>query len=250
MDKQNTSIEEKLLKFEPIDLSELNDHNLQRRIDSKYIFSYAALAGALELLNNEFYVLEVNQKRLQTYNNTYYDTADFKLYHKHHNGHKNRYKVRTRHYIDSNLKFLELKFKDNKSVTTKSRIPLPNSQKNIKDFISENLPAQYTKLVPSLKSQYKRIALVSKIDIIRLTLDIDLSFSKAGADELTAIEGLAIAELKRDSSAKSKSFEALLEQLKVHSSSFSKYCIGCTLNHPDLKYNLFKPIINKIRKLN
>lgn len=248
--EQNIEIKKQLLKFEPIDLSELKDHNLQRRIDSKYIFSYAALAEALELLNNEFYVLEVNRKRLQTYNNIYYDTADFKLYHKHHNGHKNRYKVRTRHYADSGLKFLELKFKDNKSVTTKSRIPLPNSPKNIKNFISENLPLEYTKLMPSLKNQYKRIALISKTDVIRLTLDINLAFSKVDTNKLTTIEGLAIAELKRDSSAKSKSFEELLEQLKLRSSSFSKYCIGCTLNHPELKYNRFKPIINKIRKLN
>ncbi len=155
MDKQNSVIEEKLQGFDAIALSELNDHNLQRRIDSKYIFSYAALVEALGLLSDEFYVLEVNNKRLQTYNNVYYDTADFKLYNKHHNGHKNRYKVRTRHYLDSNLSFLELKFKDNKSVTTKSKIPLPNSKDNIKNFIFRNLPVEYTKLMPSLKNQYK-----------------------------------------------------------------------------------------------
>ncbi len=250
MDKQNSVIEEKLQGFESIALSELNDHNLQRRIDSKYIFSYAALVKALGRLSDEFYVLEVSNKRLQTYNNIYYDTADFKLYNKHHNGHKNRYKVRARRYLDSNLSFLELKFKDNKSVTTKSRIPLPNSKESIRDFISENLPVEYTKLLPSLRNQYKRIALISKTDIIRLTLDVDLAFSKVNASNLTPVQGLAIAELKRDSSAKSEAFETLLEHLKLRSSSFSKYCIGCTINHPELKYNRFKPTINQIRKLN
>ncbi|HHO56352.1 MAG TPA: polyphosphate polymerase domain-containing protein [Trueperaceae bacterium] len=245
---QNLYIESLLQDYDSIGLSDLNEHNLQRRIDSKYVFSYQVLIELLNRLSNEFYVLEVNNKRLQTYNNIYFDTPDFKLYNKHHNGHKNRYKVRKRHYKDSNISFLEVKHKDNKSVTTKTRIKVPNSRANIKSFIYENLPKEYTKLVPSLKNQYKRIALISKQDIVRLTLDIDLGFSTAEAKTLRPINGLAIAELKRDSSAKSESFDALLHQINLRTSSFSKYCIGTSLNHPELKYNRFKPIITQIRK--
>ena len=58
--------------------------------------------------------VEIENKRVSQYQTLYYDTKDMKLYNEHHNGHLNRYKIRHRTYVDSNLSFLEVKFKNNK----------------------------------------------------------------------------------------------------------------------------------------
>jgi len=242
-------VEQKLAAFEAISLSEMSTHNLQRRIDTKYLFTIDTLALILPILKADFYVLEIENKRIQTYENLYFDTDSYVFYTKHHNGHSNRYKVRKRFYKDSKLSFLEIKHKDNKSVTNKMRIQLPNDRKNIKKFITDNLPKEYKYLVPVLRNSYKRIALISKEDVVRLTLDIDLTFSKPDFSATKPINGLAIAELKRSSHAKSESFERVLKYFEIKQSSFSKYCIGCSINNHALKRNRFKPILNQLRKL-
>lgn len=247
--KSGSLIEQKLATFEPISLADLGSHNLQRRIDTKYLFTVDTLALILPILKADFYALEIDNKRIQTYENLYFDTKDFGFYTKHHNGHKNRYKVRKRYYKDSNLSFLEVKHKNNKSVTNKKRIPLPNKRSNIKSFITENLPKEYSYLVPVLRNSYKRISLISKRDVVRLTLDIDLSFSSPESGNPIPLNGLAIAELKRSSHVKNESFEQVLKYFEIKQSSFSKYCIGCSINNRNLKRNRFKPIFNKLRKL-
>ena len=244
----NGLIEQRLAAFKPISLLEMSTHNLQKRIDTKYLFTTETLALILPILKADFYILEIDDKRIQTYENLYFDTESYVFYNKHHNGHTNRYKVRKRFYRDSNLTFLEVKHKNNKSVTNKKRIRLPSDRKNIKKFITENLPKEYKYLVPVLRNSYKRISLISKEGVVRLTLDIDLSFSNPEFSNHKAVSGLAIAELKRSSHAKSESFERVLKYFEIKQSSFSKYCIGCSIFNHNLKKNRFKPILNQLRK--
>ena len=59
--------------------------------------------------------------RLHHYQTVYFDTVDLALYTAHHDQRRNRYKVRSRRYVDSSQAFLEVKHKVNSNRTIKSR---------------------------------------------------------------------------------------------------------------------------------
>ena len=105
--------------YAPISLNEMADVALLNRTDTKYVMTTGTLLAALRHLNNDYRVLEVNGARLHHYQTLYFDTADFTLYQHHHAGASNRYKVRSRAYVESDLAFFEVKRKTNKKRTIK-----------------------------------------------------------------------------------------------------------------------------------
>ena len=48
-------------------------------------------------------ILTIDNKKIACYKTLYFDTKYFDFYHHHHNNKVNRYKVRIRKYVDSNL---------------------------------------------------------------------------------------------------------------------------------------------------
>ncbi len=97
----------------------MNRVSLLRRTDTKYLLNISQLQNALEHVHDHYRVLSINKKRLNHYQTLYFDTTDFALYTQHHNGNLNRHKVRCRKYVDSNLCYLEVKFKTNKRKPSK-----------------------------------------------------------------------------------------------------------------------------------
>ena len=73
-------------------------------------------------LARQYEVLEIDNKRFFKYQNLYFDTDDFFFYHQHHNRNLSRYKVRFRRYVDTNQCYFEVKHKNNKRKTLKSRL--------------------------------------------------------------------------------------------------------------------------------
>ena len=102
-------LDSSLAFFKPITLSELNGVSLMKRVDTKFILHKKHLVEILTSLQNDFQILEIDQKRLMEYQSLYFDTAEKQFYFQHHNGIANRCKIRMRCYIDSNLTFLEIK---------------------------------------------------------------------------------------------------------------------------------------------
>ncbi|MFN2132576.1 MAG: carbohydrate-binding domain-containing protein, partial [Anaerolineae bacterium] len=91
------------------------------RTDVKYLLSEEQLLCALAGLTGAYRVLEIEARRLHGYRTIYFDTPDLALYRQHHNGWRERYKVRERTYTDSDLTFLEIKHKIDATTTVKSR---------------------------------------------------------------------------------------------------------------------------------
>jgi hypothetical protein len=75
---------------------------LQNRIDTKFMFRENILPSVLEKMNDYYYVLDIKGLRYNHYETLYFDTKDFDLYLRHHNGRVNRYKFRARKYVESN----------------------------------------------------------------------------------------------------------------------------------------------------
>jgi hypothetical protein len=240
-----------LHRFDPIRLEQMHDVELLSRVDTKYLIPVAQMPPLLMALSSHYRILDIGGKRLQPYRTLYFDTPDFELYHRHHAGGRNRYKVRSRAYLNSNLSFLEVKLKTNKKQTIKRRLQTPAFTTNFTaeayTFLNDHFPFDPARLEPKLYNDYSRISLVSKTDQERLTLDLDLRFwYETNHAELP---GIVIAELKQHPHALPSVFTKMMRDLHLRADSFSKYSIGASVLYPDLKQNRFKANHHRIAKL-
>jgi hypothetical protein len=247
------SIIDTLSFFQPITLKEMDGVSLMNRTDTKFVFEASLLPEILKEANTFYKILEISNRRYADYKTDYFDSLDYRLYNNHHNSKLNRYKIRYREYIGSDLSFLEVKFKNNKGKTLKSRINSWVNSKNISDsdndFLREKTPYDREKLMHILTNNFSRITLVSKTDKERLTIDFSLQFLKEG--KLKQLGNLAIAEVKQENVNRDSEIMSILKNNQIREASFSKYATGAALLNPDLKYNKFKKnflYLNKIHK--
>lgn len=255
-----------LAHFEPISLSEMESVKLMNRIDTKYAVPLSVLPAILEAAQPDYYVQEIDGKRIATYDTIYYDTADLDMYIRHHDRQLVRQKIRVRQYVDSQLTFLEIKRKNNKGRTNKKRIVVPGfaidgdtasvlRHKKREDepitvarFIDTKSRYRWESISPHLWTKFHRITLVNKAKSERLTIDMDLVWENVVSSERKTYPELVIVELKRDGNVPSLMTGIMLSQ-RIHPFKISKYCIGTALTSPGLKQNRFKKKIRSIEKI-
>lgn len=244
---------EKILDiFEPITLKEMDGVKLMRRIDTKFVFDARKIEAILKEASKNYRVLEINEGRSHKYETTYYDTMGYAMYIRHHNGLLNRYKVRSRKYLVSDIEFLEVKFKNNKGETVKTRVkhaladPLANAKN--KEFLTTETPYNVDELQPVLTNYFSRITLVHHTIPERVTLDLNLSFHNIQGGNMKMVPGICVAEVKRELGTRSSEIVGILKRNQVYPMGFSKYCIGTALVNKDIKANRFKPRFNRMRR--
>lgn len=248
-------IKKMIAKFEPITLDEMKAVRMMNRTDTKYVIPISSLAELLKRSAANYRVQEVDGERLLTYHTVYYDTPGQAMYIAHQNGKKTREKIRLRTYVSSGLTFFEIKNKNNRGRTDKKRIKIPLENTNFltndetRKFLAKY--ARYTPedLSPQLENVFQRITLVNRGMTERLTIDLNLGFHNMFNDNRASLEGVVIIELKRDGRTPSPTRD-VLTQMHIHTSSFSKYCMGYALTDPNLKQNRFKERIHNTLKLN
>lgn len=249
-----------LSTFEPIGLEEMQSVKLMNRLDTKYVTTLDWLEEVLHLAEKQYFAQEIDGERIAKYDTLYFDTRDLAMYTEHHNRRLVRQKVRIRRYIGSpsaqwqgsDLTFLEVKKKNNKSRTKKKRIAVKDQSalayptEEIQAFM--RLRCRYTEdqLLPQVRTVFRRITLVNKAKTERLTIDMDLQWTNIQTHQTIGLPPLVIIELKRDGNSPSP-MVAILQQLRIKPLKISKYCIGTVLTNPEVKHNRFK---NKLRKLN
>ena len=216
----------------------------------KFTFNLDDLASVLNLVKPYYRVLEIQNSRISNYKTLYYDTPKLDLYNHHHSGKLNRYKLRHRMYVDSSLGFFEVKFKNNKGRTIKTRIKeneLPDfSNEQVSKFLKKYLPYDPALLAPKIWVNYSRITLVSKTSPERLTIDLDLEFQKDQNSRI--LKQLVIAEVKRSSRSDSP-FISVMKEKHIRQGSISKYCMAIACMYKKIKINNFKNRINQIFKI-
>jgi len=243
-------LEQALTRLDPISLSEMADVSLLNRIDTKYLFPMSDLIPILGQVGEEYRILDINHVRLNRYHTVYFDEPDFTLYKQHHNKHADRYKVRARRYVDTNLAFFEVKHKTNKKRTIKSRLELNQTgaqMDEVNDFLDAYVPIDSQQIEQKLWNDYLRLTLVGKSQPERVTIDLDLSFGQD--DNYTDLPGMAIAEVKQSHFSQDSYFIQQMRKRGIRSNSFSKYCAGVCLLYDDVKRNNFKPVMRKVQKL-
>jgi hypothetical protein len=224
---------------------------LMNRTDTKFIFNINNFDAIMSELMEHYKVLEVEGQRISRYETLYYDTEKYSLYNEHHKGKLNRYKIRHRTYVESKIGFLEVKFKNNKGRTIKTRIskhtvPLAWEGES-ENFLSSALPFSPQSLVPVIWINYSRLTLVNKHSPERLTIDLGLEFVK---DQKTQkLNKLVIAEVKQEKRQASP-FMNVMKKYHIREGSISKYCMGIAFTVDNVKKNNFKSKLQIIKNKN
>jgi len=251
------NIDEAVLgKFASVSLNELNAKaSMLNRINNKYLVPTEGMTDLLQSLEQHFEILEINKKRTFLYQSCYFDDDQYVTYFAHHQGRRNRFKVRTRKYLDSGMCFLEIKLKSSRGRTIKKRVPYQwdkngKLNKEAKRFIA----ASVRELIPGsgfvpqstavLQMEFKRITLVAKDGGERLTMDYGLSFVRG--NESVALPGeLLIVEVK--SVHGHGLADRVMREHHYHKvKRCSKYCLGLNLIKKVVKNNRFLPILKKL----
>ncbi len=108
---------------EHITLERLNEHaELLTRTDRKYIVDDDVLDRLLTSNRHRLAMLDIAGRREFGYESVYFDTADLRLYRDAATSRRCRFKVRIRVYRDTGVAVLEVKAKDGRGQTTKSRL--------------------------------------------------------------------------------------------------------------------------------
>lgn len=236
-------------QFKKVSLSDLDKVELMNRVDLKFCFHISHAHKVFELIQDNYSALEIDGETIFPYYNTYFDTVDNQMYLNHHNGKLNRYKIRVRQYNQTNVSFLEIKFKNNKGRTIKKRVvrnefhaPFNHAER---EFIQRITPYSGEQLRPIIANSFHRITLVNNSFTERVTIDFAPGFKNENSE--VTLQNLVIVEIKQDRASSANLLTKILRELRLTDKGFSKYCIGRSLIE-DIKKNKFKPVLNKIEK--
>ncbi len=242
---------EALDEFVPISLEEMDAVKLMDRTDTKFLLSQHGFTDLLRVLKKNYQCLEVEGHRASRYQTVYLDTDELDFYIKHHNGKRNRYKIRYRKYVESDLTFLEIKFKNNKKRTVKNRMIVPDIELELSEdsshFIKEISGIDY-EVKNTLENTFQRITLVNQPLQERLTMDLCLKFDAFG--NAAEMGDVVICELKQEKAKRNSPF---LDALKHHyhrPMRISKYCMGIAMLNDQVKKNNFKENLLVLEKFN
>jgi hypothetical protein len=237
---------------QPISLAELSaTAALRTRVDRKYVLDAAVFAALAERLGEGFRVLEINGSRTFRYDTVYYDSSSLIAYRSHLQQRRRRYKVRSRHYVDSGLYLFEVKLKGRRGETVKHQMPYrPEDHGHVNDearsFLDACLASAYPQmavpeLAPTVRTSYRRLTLAAGAE--RVTCDFDLRFSD-GEREIPGLDPrYVILESKVERGL--GEIDRELRRLGVRPVSCSKYCVGVGLLRDDVKVNDLHWLLNR-----
>src|SRR5699024_1497644 len=105
-------------------------------------------------------------------------------------------------------------------------------------------------LSPSLTNTYTRITFANKAKTERCTIDINLSYKGINAPvDKVAVDDIAIIEIKQSRVSLLGGVMSSLRKMQIYPISFSKYVFGTIQLYPNIKHNLFKPLLYKVDKI-
>ncbi len=246
-----STIKSEIEKFDPIFLREMADVNLMNRIDTKFAFRQKDLLRFLPILSQDYRSLKVEGTMLPHYESLYFDDNRFTFFRDHHNGKGDRFKVRIRKYVESNIHFLEIKHKkkgrtDKRRILTENFNELQNQKEQ--DFLHRQL-INFNQLKPTMWNSFQRITLVCKSSKERLTLDFNIQFHMG--EIKSDFDNLVIAELKQSNVDRNSPFYRLMKKEGIRPYRLSKYCMGsiAIYGQETLKFNRFKKKLLFLNKL-
>jgi hypothetical protein len=241
-------------QFDTIDLEQISALATDDRVDTKFVLRHELLFDVLLGLTDQYRVLDVDGRRFTTYRTQYFDTESYSLFRRHHAGGSNRYKVRSRSYLNTRISYVEIKRKTRRGTTTKLRFQTDRFQTELhgdaSEFVDANCMTLAADLRPTLLNSFDRIHLVSDGGGDRLTVDLNLEI-ETDAGPL-GLPGIAVAEFKQERSDRNRRGAGFLKRMRainVRPTGFSKYCMCLLLTQSGIKHNRFKPQLRRLNRL-
>lgn len=248
--------ESALGRFDVISLEDLkkSEASLLNRKERKFLMTRDQFTDLLSRLDDSYQLLEVENAVMSGYSTEYYDDDSFLTYLQHHNGKANRHKLRVRHYRSSDETYLEVKEKLNTGRTVKTRVQMDEytgpsvlTDPDVETFLASDFPYDYRTFHPVLTTDYTRITLVSRDHPERMTFDLGLTFHTNTRSY--AFPEVVVGEIKHNCPLRESPAGAVLHEMGIRDTSFSKYCMGVSLIYCRMKHNRFKPNLLLLEKL-
>lgn len=199
------SLESALNAKAAIGLDAMDSVALMDRFDEKFLIPSHWLDDVVRRLTS-FSLLRIQGESTTTYNNRYFDSPTNQCFEDHVRGKSKRFKVRIRHYANTNVAFLEVKVRDVHGKTVKHRIVRDAQQGWNADltetewrFIREHV-GHAVELQPVLESRFERFTLADLASGERITVDSQLQFRSLGdpVEWLQPVPALSIVERKQE----------------------------------------------------
>ncbi len=253
------ALKNKLFSFPSIDLVGLNaSASYLKRKDRKFLLTEKQLLEFLDELPEMYEILEIDKKRIFSYDNVYMDTDDYLFYNQHENKVKSRTKVRTRFYQDSKLAFFEYKQKED-GVTKKYRYQFPflehgtmtKWKKRFFDGVYQSNYEQKTpEISPSIRTRYNRLTLVAIDWEERLTIDFNIRVQdiRNRASKEKHLQNLVILESKSMSST-CRSVELMKKNWFKRAHGCSKYSLWVVYSGLAERWKTFENTVEKIKTI-
>ncbi len=240
-----------VLALPTLTLDEVDEQaSLQTRIDRKYVVRPEAWGNVLAALPSEPRVLQIDGRRSFRYSSTYYDTAELDSYRDAARGRPHRYKVRTRHYLDTGSRAVEVKTRSSSGATAKSRQWLdagatPDGSLLPADAASfvggfERIGDTAHRLTEVLTTSYERVTLVTAD--ARVTVDRRVAAADVHGRHLDYGD-LLIVETK--SAGAAGAVDRALWASGIRPARISKYCTSLAALRPDLPSNRWSRSIRR-----
>jgi hypothetical protein len=241
--------------FASLSLADLNAKaEMLTRLDNKYVVPMEVLDGLAPTLGRHFDILEIDGKRSFGYQTQYFDTPQMCSFRHHVQGRRRRSKVRTRHYLDADICFVEVKLKSLRKVTVKKRLAhdpaaLDTLNEDALQFVDNAHLAGYGRgalapYAPVMQMQYARMTLVARAGGERLTIDRGLRFwNDTAAEDISP--DMVVLETK---SAFGRGIaDTILRGAGHHPiGSCSKYCVGLAALGMVPRFNKFLPAFRRL----
>jgi len=202
---------------------------LMQRVDRKYVAPIDAVRALVNSVRDTHEVLSIDGRRHTTYRTLYFDTDDFASARDHIQGRRQRWKVRTRLYVEDSLHRVEVKTKDNRGNTVKVMgVSHPDYYGGLVgddlDFVASHLGdfsrIDVRDLVPAAEVHYKRATLTDLAAGTRVTIDWGLRMQLKNGD-VWLDDQYAMVETKGPVAL--TGVDKALHELGVRPRRFSKY---------------------------
>ncbi len=264
-----STLAEVLSDLETIGLDELTaTADLQTRKDRKYLVPETAVPALVSALASNLRVLTIGACQRFAYQSTYFDTPALDAYHGAARRRPSRFKVRTRHYLDTHLCMLEVKTRDRRGQTVKHRLGCDPTEEygltaEAKAFVGTigQTSTLVNDLQPLLTTNYERITLTLDLDnAARITIDTGVLWRKIkdicngtaalcnGAETMcnateTDLRLGPMALIETKTSTRPCAFDHLLWRSGHRPTTFSKYCTGLAAITPTLSANKWNRVL-------
>ena len=223
-----------------VSLDELNDRaELTTRRDRKYLVPVDRVADLVEQLRPHVRVLDIDGRRSFAYDTHYFDSPALASYLDTARRRPFRYKIRTRHYVDSDLQWFEVKQRSRRGITVKQRWAFDDGPHA---FGARELAIVADTLGPDVAVADLDEQLVTRFarttalidDEARMTIDLGVHFATPTADRSRSLRH-AIVETK--TTGRPCVADRLLWRMRIRPAKVSKYGTGLASLRPDLPAN-------------